>query len=330
MKHVNKTYCMDEILEYMDKKYPTRKDQPCIGSDVGNFTVVGFGNNPEKPKERGYFLKCLCGGVTFTFKLTSISEGKKTGCSNCKNERISLRGFETFSTKFTKAFHNYELIPDRDKWSKGFVKFICPEHGVEESLTHNLFSLTRRKTPCYSCNEQVRVSLRKTTKEAFITKAKAVHGDLYDYTDTEVTGCLDHIKIYCKSCEKYFYQVQDYHLAGSGCNLENSGGFSKKHKGCVYVSDWGDFLKVGITSTNPYTRLSTQEERSGLKGELLFFTGRISGEDTISLEKDVAKRFTKKVTPKNKFPDGFTECYYKEDLQDIISFLKKREDTLTS
>ena len=38
------------------------------------------------------------------------------------------------------------------------------------------------------------------TTEEFIKRAKAFHGDTYDYSETKYTKCSEKVKIKCKSC----------------------------------------------------------------------------------------------------------------------------------
>ena len=47
---------------------------------------------------------------------------------------------------------------------------------------------------------------RLTTKE-FIERAKAIHGDKYDYSLVEYKTNLDKVKIICKNCGKVFEQT---------------------------------------------------------------------------------------------------------------------------
>lgn len=52
--------------------------------------------------------------------------------------------------------------------------------------------------------------------EEFIKKAKKIHGDKYDYSKTNYTGCKKLITIICP-IHGEFSQVPNYHLSGNGC-----------------------------------------------------------------------------------------------------------------
>ena len=68
---------------------------------------------------------------------------------------------------------------------------------------------------------------RKLTTEEFIEKARKVHGDKYGYDEVDYTGIENEVKIYCRSCQKYFYQTPHSHLKGHNCT--NCGkGINKK------------------------------------------------------------------------------------------------------
>jgi len=55
------------------------------------------------------------------------------------------------------------------------------------------------------------------TKEEFIEKANAVHGDTYDYSLVEYKNNKTKVAIKCKECGTIFYQKPNNHLQGSGC-----------------------------------------------------------------------------------------------------------------
>ena len=46
----------------------------------------------------------------------------------------------------------------------------------------------------------------KLTYEYFVRRAKEVHGDKYDYTNTIVKTYKDKVKIFCKKHQEYFYK----------------------------------------------------------------------------------------------------------------------------
>ena len=56
------------------------------------------------------------------------------------------------------------------------------------------------------------------TKEDFITEAKVIHGDKYDYSLVNIIGNnKSKVKIKCNTCGSIFEQKINNHLNGSGC-----------------------------------------------------------------------------------------------------------------
>lgn len=83
--------------------------------------------------------------------------------------------------------------------------------------------------------------MKKLTTEEFIERAKAVHGDKYDYSLVEYAGFNIKVKIICPIHET-FKQTPEKHLRGCGCKLcsiekqkNNTEDFIKRSK-----SIWGD------------------------------------------------------------------------------------------
>lgn len=58
---------------------------------------------------------------------------------------------------------------------------------------------------------------KKLTQEEFIQKAKDVHGDSFDYTDTIYLGRRNNITIKCNSCHSTYETNCHRHLCGFGC-----------------------------------------------------------------------------------------------------------------
>ena len=70
---------------------------------------------------------------------------------------------------------------------------------------------------CPTCKPDKRKASKDELKARYVAKAVNVHGDLYDYTDSDYTGYDSRIAIRCKKCNNTFERVASYHLAGAGC-----------------------------------------------------------------------------------------------------------------
>lgn len=59
--------------------------------------------------------------------------------------------------------------------------------------------------------------LKLSKLEKFILKSKNIHGDKYDYTNTVYINSYTKVNIFCKTCNKEFYQLPSNHAYGKGC-----------------------------------------------------------------------------------------------------------------
>lgn len=91
--------------------------------------------------------------------------------------------------------------------NKTKVCIICPEHG-EWWVTPNNFLRGSRCPGCFGTP--------KYTREEFISKAKEIHGDKYDYSLVEYDGLQRKTKIICP-IHGEFFQTAGSHIQGSGC-----------------------------------------------------------------------------------------------------------------
>lgn len=71
---------------------------------------------------------------------------------------------------------------------------------------------------------------RKLTREEFVEKAKAVHGDRYDYSETEYVDSITKVKIICPVHGIFLLRPADHVNKGYGCKLCSIKEFSEKRK----------------------------------------------------------------------------------------------------
>jgi hypothetical protein len=99
------------------------------------------------------------------------------------------------------------------------VCIICPEHGEFWQKPSN--HLSGQGCPKCVGNEQ-------STTEDFIRRAKAVHGDKYDYSKVEYVNCNAKVCIICPEHGE-FWMTPKNHLYGKGCACCNRG-LTKQYK----------------------------------------------------------------------------------------------------
>lgn len=132
---------------------------------------------------------------------------------------------ESFIAK-ARAIHgdkyNYILVEYEN--TRTTVEIICRKHTfMFEQLPHNHIN----GSGCPKCgNEAISNKLKLysgrkykkpcKTNAKFIEDAKAVHGEKYDYSQTEYTHSQVKIKILCK-VHGEFLQTPNCHLIGCGC-----------------------------------------------------------------------------------------------------------------
>lgn len=108
--------------------------------------------------------------------------------------------------KYTNARDKVDVIcHEKDEWGN--------EHGVFSIRACNHSS----GTGCPICGKRYQMS-----KDEFVRKAKQVHGDKYDYSDTVYEKSTKKVEIRCPE-HGIFSQVAASHLSGAGCPKCNHG-----------------------------------------------------------------------------------------------------------
>jgi hypothetical protein len=102
-----------------------------------------------------------------------------------------------------------ESLPKRDTR----VSIICRIHGVFEQSFHKHLC----GDGCGKCDVERNASKRvNTAREKFVEKAKALHGDKYDYSNVNYVNAKERVVLICR-IHGEFEQTPNKHLCGNGC-----------------------------------------------------------------------------------------------------------------
>lgn len=133
------------------------------------------------------------------------------GCPVCANDVVSKKLSMTQDDFISKARERFG-----DAFSYERVQYVntrtpviitCKKHG-DFKTTPNAF--LSGHTGCSACNGS------KLTVDSFIARAKLVHGDMYDYSQTRIAGYHGIATITCREHGE-FEQTPNNHLQGKGC-----------------------------------------------------------------------------------------------------------------
>ena len=100
--------------------------------------------------------------------------------------------------------------------SKEKVKIYCNAHKEYFFVTPNKH--LNSKQGCQLCSyEKYRSKAKTKDTSYFVDKAKEIHGNIYDYSNTIYTVARNKLSILCNCCGNIFEQVASTHLSGAGC-----------------------------------------------------------------------------------------------------------------
>lgn len=124
------------------------------------------------------------------------------GVKNAEKER-------TIAHLKYKLSDQFEFIEYKDSKHVSVKCKICG--AIRTTTPNNLL-----KYGCKKCATKTMTQLKSFTTEEFIKKARALHGDTYDYS--KVNYINYHTKV-CIICKKHgeFWQTPAKHLSGQGC-----------------------------------------------------------------------------------------------------------------
>jgi len=152
------------------------------------------------------------------FEQTPHNHLKGQRCPKCyRNVPLTKEEF----IRKARAIHGYKYDYSKVEYVNSTTKLIiiCPIHGEFEQTPNNHL----QDHGCPYCGAE-KTGLRfKYNNAEFISKARLIHGDKYDYSKVEYINSTEKIIIVCKKHGE-FEQTPVAHIWGSGClkcGLEN-------------------------------------------------------------------------------------------------------------
>ena len=143
----------------------------------------------------------------------SGGSSKGAGCLKCSwgVNRQTEEQFILRSQKIHENKYDYSKVNYVNSYTKVIIG--CPVHGefTQAPDTH-----TRQRAGCRECHFE----RKRETLEGFITRAREIHGDRYDYSKAEYKGSLKNLTIICPEHGE-FEQLPTNHLSkrASGCRF---------------------------------------------------------------------------------------------------------------
>jgi ribosomal protein L37E len=148
------------------------------------------------------------------------------GCPRCgiaaraKAKRSSAETFIAKAKEIHGGTYDYSAVEYSKSTSK--VKIICKDHGVFEQEANSHL----QGKGCAKCGMAAAGNSTRYTFSDFISKAKAIHGGVYDYSQLEYVDSVTHVKVICNTHGEFF-QRPAMHLQGQGCPLCSVSGPSR-------------------------------------------------------------------------------------------------------
>lgn len=216
---VSKTYTTDTFIRKAVRKH----------GSLYNYTKVHYTNH-ETPVE----IVCSLHGSFFQRPSLHLMG---SGCSVCAVERRKYT---------TDQFIEAAIRIHGDQYDYSNVVFERTDRKVAiECKNHGLFFQTPfnhlQGWGCISCGRTKASAAATMTTKTFISKAQAIHGNRYDYSEVVYKNTKQKVKILCK-IHGHFFQQPNCHLQGQRC--PHCTGFVSRRE-----VEWLDHLNVPNTIT---------------------------------------------------------------------------------
>lgn len=317
-------YTLDEFIKNLKKK--------CANVEY----VSGFTKMTEICK-----FKCYKHG-DFDSKPFNVLNSKHS-CKFCANENIGIslsKGKQKIISEIESIgqFKVLSVIDDGHFCYNSKTKVVveCLKHKTVETRVSGGLKDT---VGCSKCLFERKQEAKLYNTEMFIKLAKEYHGDAYDYSKVDYKRSNKNITVICKTHGDFTVSPTN-HIQGQGCqkctvrsNWSRDGfvKFSQSKyggKSSIYLikckSDTEEFIKVGYTCKTVKDRFSTNltmpydyEVILEIKSE----AGKV-----YDIEKDVKHKFKSLSYKPSKDFGGKTECFNVDAEDDILKFIRSKND----
>ena len=138
----------------------------------------------------------------------------KFPCRKCDLFKdVNLKKLFNDFLEHSNIIHNYKYSYIEESFTKlsSKIKIICPDHGEFEQMAF----LHKNGSKCKLCDIENRANDQRLSKNKAIANLIKVHGNKYDYTNSNYLSYNKKIKIICP-IHGEFKQRYDVHLSGFG------------------------------------------------------------------------------------------------------------------
>lgn len=180
-----------------------------IHGDAYDYSLVKYTGSREK-----VIIICKIHGI---FEQKPVVHLQGSGCKICGQTRNinSIKKTTKWFIEKSKNIHGDTYLYDLVDYKRANIKvdLICKIHGVFAQTP----SLHLKGSGCPKCGIKKNAEARRTDLSNFEKKARAIHGNKYDYSLVDYVNNQTKVKIICP-VHGIFDQFANNHLAGKGCH----------------------------------------------------------------------------------------------------------------
>ena len=167
--------------------------------------------------------KCNKCGCIWWATPNNLKHGK--GCPNCSHKSKKYTLDEWF--KMAKKIHNdrYDLSLVKEYHSRlQKMEIICKEHGIFKIPSSSFLS----GRGCPYCAINVIKEKQRKSLASFISDARQVHGDRYDYSKVKYINSHTRVCIMCPIHGEFWQTPAKHIYRGQGCSICNQSHLEKE------------------------------------------------------------------------------------------------------
>jgi len=263
-------------------------------------------------------LFCANGNHYFTIAPMHMVSKSSKGCNICqKNTPYSTEEFVAKISKMHPTLTFEKTVYKKQR--EGNVIVTChadPDNVHDWEVAAQ--TLLKGNISCGICTGR-----KRRTKNQFISEAKKIHGNKYDYSKVDYANSETYVTITCPD-DGDFRQQPKAHISGRGCPKCGKYGYQPSKPGYFYVQKLVSADKVlykyGITGDMD-RRITEQSRNSVFKHTILVERYFEDGKKPLVLEKFLKTYIESGIATPDELQSGFTETFDEKYLSLVLEIV---------
>jgi hypothetical protein len=256
----------------------------------------------------------------------SRESSKGYECQKCslerrtKSQRSNKDEFVDKAVKTHGNKYDYSLFEYKTARIPGKIRCTIHDHVFEQAPYVHLAT-----KGCSLCRNDKLAKDRSADNAHFIKRSIEYHGDKFTFEKLNYVNAKTKVTLGCKvEGHGDFPTIPSNHWLGAACPLCSEAGFSCKRPAILYVFNYENITKIGISNSQVVKRLKCLQKETGKNFEIVKTYKSEDGLLINNTETQLLHQLREIYKQPNFKFDGYSECFYDVDIPHLLNMIEQK------